>query len=236
MTAAVLERLDFIGPDELAGRLADRVAADLRAEISARGVASLALSGGSTPRRFLACLADQALDWERVTVTLVDERWVAPSSERSNERMIRETLLRGAAAKARLVGLYRPDATPEEGAARIAGMLGGGIPFPFAATVLGMGVDGHTASLFPGGDRLAEALDPDNATPLIAMRAAGAGEPRITFTLSALLRGRSLYLHIEGEEKAAVLAQALVGGPAADMPVRAVLRQTKLPVTIAWCP
>ena len=107
------------------------------------------------------------------------------------------------------------------------------LPEPFAAVVLGMGSDGHTASFFPGGDTLAEALSDDG--PAIAIRAPGAGEPRITFTLPRLLRTDGLYLHIEGEEKADVLDTALGDGPIEDMPIRAVLRSGHA-VTVYWCP
>ena len=107
------------------------------------------------------------------------------------------------------------------------------LPEPFDAVVLGMGSDGHTASFFPGGDTLAEALTADG--PALAIRAPGAGEPRITFTLPRLLRTDGLYLHIEGEEKADVLDTALGDGPVEDMPIRAVLRSGHA-VTVYWCP
>jgi 6-phosphogluconolactonase len=100
--------------------------------------------------------------------------------------------------------------------------------------VLGMGNDGHTASFFPGGDNLATALAGE--APVVTMRAPGAGEPRVTLSLNRLLKADGLYLHIEGEEKAKVLEQALADGPVEDMPIRAVLRQTVTPLNVYWCP
>jgi 6-phosphogluconolactonase len=103
-----------------------------------------------------------------------------------------------------------------------------------------MGTDGHTASFFPGGDRLGEALDPAGGAPVVPMRAPGAGEPRITLTLPLILAARAVYLHIEGADKAAVLAQALdealKNGTVEEMPVRAVLRTRRSPPEIYWCP
>jgi 6-phosphogluconolactonase len=104
------------------------------------------------------------------------------------------------------------------------------LPQPFDAVILGMGNDGHTASFFPGGDTLGTALT--SKGPALPLKAPGAGEPRITLTLPVLLNTRSLYLHIEGPEKAATLEQAIGPGPVEAMPVRAVLRQTNTPVHI----
>ena len=97
-----------------------------------------------------------------------------------------------------------------------------------------MGNDGHTASFFPGGDNLATALTADG--PVVSMHAPGAGEPRVTLTLRQLLAARTLYLLIEGDEKARTLEQAEAQGPVEAMPVRAILRQTQTPLTIYWCP
>ena len=105
----------------------------------------------------------------------------------------------------------------------------------FDVAVLGMGNDGHTASFFPGGDHLAEAIDAGTSKRLIAITAPGAGEPRLTFTLPVLEQAGRLALHIEGAEKQQVLKKALAEGPETEMPVRAVLRSAA-PVTLYWCP
>ncbi|MBV8158367.1 MAG: 6-phosphogluconolactonase, partial [Dyella sp.] len=126
--------------------------------------------------------------------------------------------------------------TPEAGLVMLRTRVAS-LQLPFDAVVLGMGNDGHTASFFPGGDRLPEALDATSDVRVLPMRAPGAGEPRITFTLSALLQTRALYLHIEGETKRQLLADARLGlGEAAQFPVGAVLTQERVPVAVYWCP
>ena len=219
----------------LAVSLAATIANDLRAALTACDIASLALSGGNTPKRFLQALSLQSLDWQNVVVTLVDDRWVPESSERSNARLLRENLLQGAAAEARFLPLYRQTPEPEQALAEVERDLTS-LSLPFDVAVLGMGEDGHTASFFPGGDRLAEALDPATTARVLPMRARGAGEPRITLTLPILLAARHLYLHIEGTAKQRVLEDAISGtGAGAGYPMRSVLRQATSPVRIFYC-
>jgi 6-phosphogluconolactonase len=223
----------FADGTALAQALAAAVADDLRAGIAARGQACVALSGGNTPKRFMQALSQQPLPWDKVIVTLVDERWVPATHERSNARLVQENLLQGPAAAAHFVPLYRP--TPEPEAATPA--LEADLPQSFDAMVLGMGADGHTASFFPGGDRLEEALDPSGLARVLPMRAPGAGEPRITLTLPVLLAATRLYLHIEGAEKQAVLQRALSGeGEGRDYPVRTVLTHVERPIAVFSCP
>jgi 6-phosphogluconolactonase len=229
-----IDRRSFADKPTLAKELAEAVADRIRSAIETRGIAAIAVSGGSTPGRFFQALGKtRDIDWSKVMVTLVDERWVDETSDRSNALLVNERMLQGPAATARFFPLYsggdEPDAT---GIAKTNALLAQ-LPDQFAAVVLGMGSDGHTASFFPGGDTLAEALSAEG--PAIAIRAPGAGEPRITFTLPRLLRTDGLYLHIEGEEKAAVLDTALGEGPIEDMPIRAVLRSGHA-VAVYWCP
>jgi 6-phosphogluconolactonase len=233
----------FADSAALAEALAAAVADDLRAGIAARGQASVALSGGSTPKRFMQALSQQPLGWDKVVVTLVDERWVPATHERSNAKLVQQNLLQGPAAAARFVPLYRdlpdrslPDRNPPEPEAAVA-ELEADLPQTFDAVVLGMGADGHTASFFPGGDRLAEALDPSGIARVLPIRAPGAGEPRITLTLPVLLAANRLYLHIEGAEKQTVLRHALSGeGAGNDYPVRTVLAHVDKPSAVYSCP
>jgi 6-phosphogluconolactonase len=227
---------NFTDCQSLAVALAERVADRLREGIAKRGTALLAVSGGSTPRHLFDRLSREALDWSKVQITLVDERWVPESNERSNAGMVKALLLQHEASAARFVPLYADAPTPEAGLVAVRARVAA-LPLPFDAVILGMGNDGHTASFFPGGDRLAEALDINSSVRVLPMRAEGAGEPRITFTLSALLDTRALYLHIEGDTKSQLLADARLGlGEAANFPVRSVLTQQRVPVAVYWCP
>ena len=229
-----IDRRSFADKPTLARELAEAVADRIRASIETRGIAAIAVSGGSTPGRFFQALGKtKDIDWSRVIVTLVDERWVDETSDRSNALLVNERMLQGPAATARFFPLYSGGGEPDAAAVARTNALLAELPDTFAAVILGMGNDGHTASFFPGGDTLAEALSAEG--PTLAIRAPGAGEPRITFTLPRLLRTDGLYLHIEGEEKADVLDTALGDGPVADMPIRAVLRSGHA-VTVYWCP
>ena len=205
----------------LAQGLAGDVADELNRAIQAKGKAVLAVSGGSTPKLFFEKLSEMDVPWQRVTVTLVDERQVPESSDRSNARLVRQHLLQNKAAAAHFEPLF--------------GNASAGTSLPFDVTVLGMGDDGHTASFFPKADRLKEAIDSGTSRRLIEITAPGAGEPRLTFTLPVLEASGRLALHIEGADKKQVLDKALADGPEEDMPVRAILRSAT-PMTLYWCP
>ncbi len=224
----------FADGQMLAQALAGHVALALEQRIARDGRAALAVSGGRTPLRFFDALASRDMDWSAVDITLVDERWVDETSPRSNARLLREHLLQGAAGAARFLPLYASAATPEAARAQLETRLSV-LPLPFAAVVLGMGEDGHTASLFPGGDRLAQALDPAGTSLIETLRAPGAEEPRITLTLAAIASAQSVALHIEGEAKRRVLEAALADESAA-LPIATVLSQCTHPATIFWCP
>jgi len=224
---------EFGNSDALAASLAAHVATSLTGRITTHGAATLAVSGGTTPVKFFEALSAQKLDWSAVTITLVDDRWVPESSPRSNAALVKKYLLQGPAAAAKFLPLMNGAETPEAGldaANEAIGRLR-----PFTALILGMGTDGHTASFFPGGDRLADALAPGAKKFVEAMRAPGAGEPRITLTLPVVLEAGYLALHIEGAQKRAVLDKALLAGPVEDMPVRAVLARQPGP-KIFWSP
>ncbi len=221
--------------EQLAEALATGVAAILAGGIATRGAAVLAVSGGSTPARFFARLSQAELAWEQVTILPVDERMVGQDHPRSNFGLIRRTLCVNAAAAAQLLPLFVPVegefAPAVERAEAAIAPLG-----QIDAAVLGMGNDGHTASLFAGGDCLGQALDADNPRWLETMRAPGASEARVTLTLRRLLAARFLALHIEGREKRQTLERALEPGPVAEMPVRAVLDGAGERLQVFWAP
>ena len=222
---------EFADAATLAEALADVVADELREAIAMRGHAALALSGGTTPRAFLRALGLRRLDWAKVTVTLADERWVAAGDARSNQRLLRETLFEGAAAAARFVPLHRDVATPEDAAAKVDACIAR-IGLPFDVVVLGMGLDGHTASLFADGDRIVAALDARATSYVSPMRSASAGEPRMTLTLPALVATRHLHLHVEGIDKRRVLESPHF----ARSPLGHVCAAATAPVDIYWSP
>ncbi len=214
-----------------AAALAAAVAGQLRAGLAARGTASLVVSGGRSPVPFFAALRIMTLDWSRVWITLADERWVAADAPDSNERLLREHLLRDAAAAARFVPLKSAFASVEAGLAASSAALAA-IPRPYDVIVLGMGEDGHTASLFPGTSGLPAALAMDDPTLLAAITPLSAPHPRISLRLPALLAARAIHLPITGPAKLAVYRQALATTEPARLPIAFVLQQTTVPVCI----
>ena len=206
--------------------LANDIAGQLGDFLRREGKATFSVPGGTTPGPVFDTLSGVALDWAHVAVILNDERWVPGDSPRSNTRLLRERLLVGPAAAARLVPLYADTATPEESLEALAAGIAPHLPI--SVLLLGMGADMHTASLFAGADRLAEALSPA-APVLMALRSQAAGEPRITLTLPVLRGAMHVHLLITGAEKRAALERAQ-GLPPEAAPVRAILDNA----TIHW--
>lgn len=221
----------FPSPEALAATLAETVAQALADAIERRGQAFLAVSGGTTPQRFFAALSRQTLEWSKVTVTLVDERFVPEDSPRSNAALMRKYLLTNEATAARLAPLYRPAASVEQAAALASADLAR-LPWPLDAAILGMGADGHTASFFPDAAGLDALLDPAGDALVLPVHAASAGEPRLTLPLSRLLEAGFLALHIEGEEKRRALEAAL--SPGGQRPVSAVFAHARRKVPVYW--
>jgi 6-phosphogluconolactonase len=221
--------------ETLSRELAALVAGNLTAAISARGLASLVVSGGRSPVRLFEILRTQPLDWGRVCIALADERWVSPEDPGSNERLVRDFLLKDHAASARFLGLKNGAPTPDLGAVS-AWETFARVPRPFDAVILGMGDDGHTASLFPGSPNLPGALNPAAAAGCVGMWAPVAPHPRLSLNLTALLDSRRIVVLITGESKWRTYAAACGPGPVEDMPIRAVLRQSRTPVDVMWSP
>ncbi|OCX62295.1 6-phosphogluconolactonase [Thioclava sp. SK-1] len=212
--------------DVLMLAVADKIASQLRATLATEGRATLSVPGGTTPGPIFDILSDLELDWQNVVIVLNDERWVPTTSERSNTRLLRERLLVNKAASATLLPLYVNAPDPDERLDALSENLRPNLPI--SVLLLGMGTDMHTASLFPGADKLKTALD-DEAPELMALRADAAGEPRITMTARVLKDAMHTHILITGNEKKAAIeaAQSL---PVEQAPVRCVLNNA----TVHW--
>lgn len=198
--------------------LANQLAGDLNTALMRHDRVSFAVPGGTTPGPIFDALCAADLDWDRVDLMLSDERWVPETSERSNTRLLRGRLLVDRAASATLVPLYAEAETPEEKLDDL--IVGLASHLPLSVLLLGMGADMHTASLFPGADQLDRALSAD-APALLAMRAPGAPEPRITLSAPVLDGAVAKHIVITGAEKRDALERAQSLTPQ-EAPVTAV--------------
>ncbi len=228
-----MQEYAFDNRDDASVAAAHALAELLRRRLDAQGAASLVVSGGTTPGRCFAELAATDLAWEHVSVVLSDERWVPPDKADSNERLVRETLLKDQAAGASLLSVYQPGTTPAARCSTMAEEIRG-LPFPFAATLLGMGEDGHFASLFPDAANLEAGLDTDSATLCLPVSTAASPHPRISLTLSALSRSDEIVLLIFGDKKRSVIEAAKESEN--ELPIARVLRQKRAPVNVYWAP
>ena len=240
---AVLELMtnyqEFASMDDLTAKVSDQIGRTLAAAIDARGKAVLAVSGGSTPEPIYRQLSLVPMDWSKVTVVLVDERWVDPGLAGSNETFVRNCLLQDLAAKARFIGLKTPHGTASEAVHAVNERLAI-LSRPFDAVVLGMGNDGHTASWLPEAEGLEVALNDETllATSVTAERSdiTGPFVERMTLTRSALRRARFTALLLKGTDKRLSWARVIGPGKIEEMPVRALLNDPAIDLNIYWAP
>lgn len=214
----------------------EAIARSLRDALAQPGERRLLLSGGGTPAPAYRALAGEALDWSRVVVALVDERDVEPDADGSNARLLRETLLREEAAAARFEPLREAGRSLAQAVADANARWS---RVPLALCVLGMGDDGHTASLFPGAANLAAAMasrEPYTVVDASGCAVAGAYPHRISLTPAGLAQAPRRRLLIRGAAKRAVFERALEEGGANELPIRTVLDLPGEPLHVHWCP
>ncbi len=207
--------------------------------LSKHGSATLLVSGGSTPAPLYEALSKTELNWKKIKIALVDERWVDSQDSASNEALIKRTLLINNAKAAEFIGMKTPAKTAAEGQAETEAYYRK-LPF-FCLAIVGMGPDGHTASLFPHAQGLTQALQTDNENLTAAIIAkpsevTGSNTERLTLTLSALMKTDRLVILFTGEDKLAVFNAAQKTGSIEDMPIRALLHQEQVPVELYWAP
>lgn len=224
---------EFSARAQLDERLSEQVAQLLGAAISAKGKASLAVSGGSTPKGFFAALSQKSLAWDKVTITLADERWVNLDDAASNTALVHQHLLINNAAKAKFFHLKQGDELCQETLDDLD-LAASSTLLPLDVLILGMGEDGHTASLFPCSDEIAQGLDPDNQQALLKVMPKTAPHQRISFSFNALSQAQNTFLHLAGAGKKAVLQQAIDGSDIFAMPIRAFLHSTQMNIQVFW--
>jgi 6-phosphogluconolactonase len=218
--------------------LAELIAGRLGGALASRGAASLVVTGGSTVAPLYDRLSHARLAWDSVFLTLSDERWVAPDRPESNELLVRTHLLTHSAAKARFTSL-KADAPSAQAAESKVNWAVAAMPRPFDVVLLGMGADGHVASLFSGGEGVEQAMDVSDPALVRAIRAdqAAGSQERMSLTLRAILESRLIAVMIRGADKREAYLKALNGpGDASELPVRALLRQDRTPVAFYWAP
>jgi 6-phosphogluconolactonase len=221
----MIQRHLYENIDDLAAAFADFAASILRDALKQNNVASLVVPGGQTPRYYLPTLSKQALPWENIYITLSDERWVEIQADASNERLVRDHLLKVKAETAHFIGLKTSHTYPAEALATVHERLCR-LPRPFDLTVLGLGEDGHIASLFPGAvlnqdtPYLCQAVDPPIAP-----------NPRISLTLPALASSLHIALVVTGITKRQLLDQ-WIKFPDPSIPFVQLLQQSQSPLTI----
>lgn len=218
------EFLSYPDRDMLMMDLASQLADDLEEALGHKERVSFAVPGGTSPGPVFDALAQVDLDWSRVDVLLTDERWVPEDHERSNTRLLRERLLVNRAAQARLLPLYADKPAPDQVLAELEVNIAPALPLD--VVLLGMGADLHTASLFPNGDRIAQALAP-KAPILMPMRVPDQPDIRVTLTARVLQGSLRKHVLIMGEEKRQVL-QGARGSDQSKAPINAVTDGAKI--------
>ena len=227
----MMQLQQFSSSDDLNQDFAQRLVGILERAISERGAAYLVVSGGRTPQALFKALSHVELAWDKVTVLLADDRWLDDEQSDSNERLVKATLLQNKAAAAKFISLYSNTASAFDGAATVLERITA-LP-TFDAVILGMGEDGHTASLFPCSAQITAGLAPD-APAVLAVEPQTAPYQRMSLSLPRLLDSRNIFLHLVGSNKLPVLNKAMAEQDALAMPIRAFLHHPQALVTVMY--
>jgi 6-phosphogluconolactonase len=220
--------MEYPDNQSLVRGMVDCIASNLANTISTQGHAVLAVSGGRSPISLFHALSETPIDWPRILVTLVDERFVPTDHDDSNENLVRRHLLRACAAKASFRGLVT-----HPGDLMHCVLQANVQAQPITLAVLGMGEDGHTASLFPGAPELPLGLDLHNPNAYMAVTPPTAPHLRISLTLAALLKARHLLVALSGQRKREVFDQACLA-PTQSLPISLLIHQTLTPFDAYW--
>ena len=217
----------YSNKENLLDELSSNIINLLMDSIDEIGRASLLVSGGSTPKPLFEKLSNIDIPWEKVTISLVDDRWLKPDHKDSNELLVKENLMQNFASKAKFVGMYIDEKSAYESDEECSLVYEESV-FPFDVIILGMGADSHTASLFPENIKLKEAYDLKNENLCISIKPETAPYDRMSLTLGAILSAKNILLHIEGEEKLKVYENALKSKDIYKTPITAVLNSNRM--------
>jgi 6-phosphogluconolactonase len=220
---------DYKTSETLMQSLASTVEVELSNAIKNRGLATFVVPGGTTPKPFFNIIRDSDIEWEKITIFPTDERWVSMENSRSNARLIQRELLTGRASKANFVTLYKKNKTLDQGASLLAENISNYLPID--VLVLGMGVDMHTASLFPGspGLALAQSMNAAEVVPVTPLD--NSLEPRVTLSARVLEKAVNTHVLIIGLEKKNAVKEAEKREPAS-----APISQFLPNATVHWSP
>jgi len=221
----------FESPQALTDSFAQRIVTILNDAIEQQGQASLLVSGGRTPLPLFQQLSQASLDWSKVTISLADERWVGADDAASNEKLVRDNLLQAEAAAATFISMKTSHDDAADAVAELNARFAD-MSWPVDVLILGMGEDGHTASLFPCSEQIEQGLATEEK--LLAVTPTTAPHQRMSFSLNALVQSKHIFLHLTGASKKSVLDQALAGDNPLEMPIRAVLNNAD--VELFWAP
>ena len=219
--------------EDASNAAANHLADALLRRLDGQGEASLIVSGGTSPEKCLEDLSNAPLDWEHVHILLSDERWVPDDDPDSNELMVRKLLLKNRAAPAELLSVFKEDVDQVARCEELEGDIRA-LPIPFAAALIGMGEDGHFASLFPDAENLTNGLDVDSPALCLPVITGASPHPRLSLTLATIARSDEIVLLFFGEAKRDVYERAK--RESNGFPVSRLLRQKRAPVSVYWAP
>jgi 6-phosphogluconolactonase len=224
---------EYTDAKALVDAFSEKLAGIIKQAISLKGSASIAVSGGSTPKPLFQALSRIDLPWSKVNITLADERWVDNLDDASNEKLVRENLLVNHASSAHFISMTTRDENAENAVDEISARLSE-MGLPLDVLILGMGEDGHTASLFPCSAQIEEGLNVARQTPVLATQPTTAPHQRMSLSLAEIIKSKHVFLHITGEKKRKVLEDAIANHTFIEKPIKAVCDSCT--VNLVWAP